>query len=134
MRISRRSVGFVLIGAGVYLLIWPFDYAQGRPAMAAAQEQAPNRRDFTITAKGYNFSPSRIEVTQDDLVKITVRSEDDAHSFVVDGYRIMKRVPAGGSTTFEFRADKPGTFAFYCSMTNTEHHSRMKGELVVGAR
>jgi cytochrome c oxidase subunit 2 len=126
MKISRRSVGFALLGAGVCLLVWP--------TRARSQDQAPNRRDFTITAKGYNFAPDRIEVTQDDLVKITVRSGDEAHSFVIDGYRIMKRVPAGGSTTFEFRADKPGTFSFYCSMTNTDDHSRMKGELVVAAR
>lgn len=126
MKISRRSVGFALLGAGVCLLVWP--------QRARSQEQAPNRREFTITAKSYDFSPNRIEVTQDDLVKITLRSEDEAHSFVIDGYRIMKRVPAGGSTTFEFRADKPGTFAFYCSMTNTDDHSRMKGELVVAGR
>ena len=126
MKITRRSVGYVLLGAGVCLLLWPL--------RAKGQEQAPNRRDFTITAKNYDFSPSRLEVTQDDLVKITLRSEDEAHSFVIDGYRIMKRVPAGGSTTFEFRADKSGTFAFYCSMTNTDDHSRMKGELVVAAR
>jgi heme/copper-type cytochrome/quinol oxidase subunit 2 len=124
--VSRRTFGFVLLGAGVYLLLWP--------ARPRAQEQAPNRREFTITAGNYEFSPSRIEVTQDDLVKITVRSNDDAHSFVIDGYRIMKRVPAGGATTFEFRADRAGTFAFYCGMTNAEAHRRMKGELVVVAR
>ena len=116
----------MLLGAGACLLVWP--------ARAKGQEQAPNRREFTITAKNYEFSPERIEVTQDDLVKITLRSSDEAHSFVIDGYRIMKRVPAGGSTTFEFRADRTGTFAFYCSMTNAEGHSRMKGELVVSAR
>ena len=126
MKITRRSVGFILLGAGVCFLIWP--------ARLRGQEQAPNRREFTITAKSYTFSPNRIEVTQDDLVKVTLRSEDEAHSFVIDGYRIMKRVPAGGSTTFEFRADKPGTFAFYCGMTNADGHSRMKGELVVASR
>jgi len=42
-------------------------------------------------------------VAQDDLVKLTVRSEDIAHSFTIDEYRISKRVPAGGSTTFEFQ-------------------------------
>jgi heme/copper-type cytochrome/quinol oxidase subunit 2 len=126
MKISRRTVGFALLGAGVCLLIWP----RG----VKGQEQAPNRREFTITAKNYEFSPSRIEVTQDDLVKITLRSTDEAHSFVIDGYRIMKRIPAGGSTTFDFRADKAGTFAFYCGMTSAEGHSRMKGELVVAAR
>src|ERR687893_499539 len=121
MKIPRRAFGFVLLGAGVYLLLWP--------ARSRAQEQAPNRREFTITAGNYQFSPSRLEVTQDDLVKITVRSSDEAHSFVIDGYRIMKRVPAGGSRTFEFRADKPGTFAFYCGMTSAEGHGQMRGEL-----
>ncbi len=162
MTIYHRTLGFALLGAGACLLVWPvvsrssshllahpsaglgiprpLDPARGRPELVEGrtevegQEQAPNRRDFTVTARNYDFSPSRIEVMQDDLVKITLRSQDEAHSFVIDGYRIMKRVPAGGSTTFEFRADKPGTFAFYCGMTNTDGHGRMKGELVVAAR
>jgi cytochrome c oxidase subunit 2 len=139
MKLTRRSVGFTLLGAGVCLLAAPVVFrGAGRlwasPLSVAGQEQAPNRRDFTITAKKYEFSPNRIEVTQDDLVKITLRSEDEPHSFVIDGYRIMKRVPAGGSTTFEFRADKPGTFKFYCGMTNADGHGRMQGELVVSSR
>jgi heme/copper-type cytochrome/quinol oxidase subunit 2 len=129
MRFNRRSIGFVLLGAGACLLAAP---AAAR--LFAAQDQTPNRREFTVTAKNYEFSPARIEVMKDDLVKITLRSNDEAHSFTIDGYRIMKRVPAGGSTTFEFRADKPGTFPFYCGMTNAEGHGRMKGELVVASR
>ena len=70
-------------------------------------------------------------MTQDDLVKLTVRSEDIAHSFTIDEYRISKRVPAGGSTTFEFQADRPGTFAFYCALTGDPGHKMMRGELVV---
>jgi heme/copper-type cytochrome/quinol oxidase subunit 2 len=128
MRVTRRSIGFALLGAGVCLLAGP------AVVRLFGQEQAPNRREFTIVAKNYEFSPNRIEVMQNDLVKITLRSEDESHSFVIDGYRIMKRVPAGGSTTFEFRADKAGTFPFYCGMTSAEGHSRMKGELVVSRR
>ena len=128
MRFTRRSLGWVFLGAGACILVGP------AVARLLAQDQAPNRREFTITARNYEFSPNRIEVSQDDLVKITLRSEDEAHSFVIDGYRIMKRVPAGGSTTFEFRADRSGTFAFYCGMTNADGHGRMKGELVVAAR
>ena len=128
MGITRRTVGFALLGAGVCVLAGP---ALSR---AFGQEQAPNRREFTITARNYEFSPRRIEVMQDDLVKITLRSEDEAHSFVIDGYRIMRRVPAGGATTFEFRADRTGTFPFYCGMTSAEGHGRMKGELVVVPR
>ena len=142
MRITRRTIGFALLGAGVCVLAGPaISRVFGLPAeglgmraTVAGQEQAPNRREFTITARSYDFSPRRIEVMQDDLVKITLRSEDEPHSFVIDGYRIMRRVPAGGSTTFEFRADKTGTFPFYCGMTNSDAHGRMKGELVVSGR
>lgn len=42
-------------------------------ALAGAQEQAPNRREFTIVAKDHVFTPNKLEVTQDDLVKITDR-------------------------------------------------------------
>ena len=137
MRLTRRSLGFVLLGAGALVLAGPSLFERSARLFAhsaAGQDQAPNRRDVTITARNYDFSPARVEVMQDDLVKVTLRSEDEAHSFVIDGYRIMKRVPAGGSTTFEFRADRPGTFAFYCSMTSAEGHRRMKGELVVSRR
>lgn len=103
-------------------------------ATVEGQEQAPNRRDFAITIRDYRFTPDRIEVTQDDLVKITLHADDQAHSFAIDEYRIVKRIPAGGSTTFEFRADRPGTFRFYCGMTSSEGHHRMRGQLVVRAR
>jgi len=98
---------------------------------AAAQDQSPNRREFTIVAKDFRFTPDRIDVMQDDLVKLTVRSQDIAHSFTIDEYRIVKRVPAGGSTTFEFRADRPGTFPFYCNLTGESGHAQMRGQLVV---
>jgi heme/copper-type cytochrome/quinol oxidase subunit 2 len=125
MGITRCSLAFALLGAGGALLA-------GSPvARLLAQDQAPNRREFTIVAKDFHYAPTRIEVTQDDLVKLTVRSEDIAHSFTIDEYRIAKRIPAGGSTTFEFQADRPGTFSFYCGLTSDPGHKMMRGQLVV---
>jgi heme/copper-type cytochrome/quinol oxidase subunit 2 len=127
MTLSRRTAGFVLIGAGAALLVGP------AVARLFAQE-APNRREFTIVAKDFRFSPARIEVSQDDLVKLTVRSEDVAYSVTIDEYRIARRVPPGGTTTFEFRTDRPGTFAFYSNLTSDSRHSEARGELVVRPR
>jgi heme/copper-type cytochrome/quinol oxidase subunit 2 len=81
----------------------------------AAQEPSQNRREFTIVAKDHTFTPDKLEVTQDDLVKITLRSEDRPVSFAIDAYRIVKRVAGGTSVTFEFRAAQAGTFSFYCN-------------------
>ena len=142
MKLTRRSVGFALLGAGGLLLIGPTvahvlahpSARSGWPELVEGQDQAPNRREFTIVAKDFHYTPDRIEVTQDDLVKLTLRSEDIAHSFVIDEYRIVKRVPAGGSTTFEFRADRAGTFPFYCNLTSESGHQMMRGQLVVRAK
>jgi hypothetical protein len=142
MTLTRRTVSLILIGTGACLLAGPaavrlFGHSSAatkRGDLAGVQEQAPNRREFTIRASDYRFSPDRIEVTQDDLVKLTVQSVDVAYSFTIDEYRLARRVPAGGSTTIEFRADRAGTFPFYSNMTNDGRHASMRGQLVVRAR
>jgi heme/copper-type cytochrome/quinol oxidase subunit 2 len=100
----------------------------------ASQEPAQNRREFTIVAKDHVFTPNKLEVSQDDLVKITLRSEQRPASFAIDAYRIVKRVAGGTSITFEFRADQAGSFPFYCSLTIDDGCRTMQGELVVRGR
>jgi heme/copper-type cytochrome/quinol oxidase subunit 2 len=100
----------------------------------AAQEQANNRRDFTIVAKNHVFTPDRIEVAQDDLVKITLTTTDRPTSFAIDAYRIAKRAAGGETITFEFRADQPGTFSFYCNLTSDDGCKNMRGTLVVNRK
>ena len=119
MKLTCRCVGLMLLAAGTLVL---------------AQEQAPSRAEFTLTAKAFRFSPDRIEVDQDDLVRITIQSEDFAYSFAIDEYRIVRRVPPGGTTTFEFRADRPGTFRFYSNLTNDRAHADMQGRLIVRSK
>ena len=99
-----------------------------------AQEPAQNRRDFTIVAKDHVFTPNKLEVSQDDLVKITLRSEERPTSFAIDAYRIIKRAAGGTSITFEFRADQPGTFTFYCNLTTDPGCKDMRGTLIVRSK
>jgi heme/copper-type cytochrome/quinol oxidase subunit 2 len=127
MKLTRRTVGVALLGAGATLLFGP-------AVVRLFAQESPNRRDITIVAKDFRFSPARLEVTQDDLVKLTVRSEDVAYSVTIDEYRVAKRVPAGGSTTFEFRTDRTGTFPFYSNLTSDARHGEARGELVVRPR
>jgi heme/copper-type cytochrome/quinol oxidase subunit 2 len=97
----------------------------------SAQEQAPNRREFSLVAREHAFTPNRLEVSQDDLVKITFTSEGRPATFAIDAYRIVKRAGGGQTITFEFRADQSGTFTFYCNLTGDEGCKDMKGTLVV---
>jgi heme/copper-type cytochrome/quinol oxidase subunit 2 len=103
-------------------------------AGAAAQDAGPAAKPFTVTALRYTFDPPRIEVMQDDLVKIDLRTSDIAHSLTIDAYRIAKRVSPGQPVTFEFRADRPGTFPYYCNLQIEDGCRQMHGELVVRPR
>src|SRR5262245_39457916 len=123
MKVTRQMVAVVLLGAGAGVLGAPLiarlfaQSSNSRPPAsspadsaipdharrASAQgQETPNRREFTVVARDFQFSPKRLEVSQDDVVKLTVRSEDVAYSLTIDEYRVAKRVPAGGTTTFEF--------------------------------
>ncbi len=106
----------------------------GAAAQLSSQEPSQNRREVTIVAKEHVFTPDKIEVTKDDLVKITLRSEDVTVSFAIDAYRIIKRVAGKTSITFEFRADQVGTFPFYCNLTTDAACKDMRGTLTVKAK
>ena len=128
MALTRRHAGRLLMGAGAFMMTRPL------VRRLFAQDQAPNRPAFTLVARNFRYSPDRLAVSQDDLVKLAIRSEDVAYSFAIDEYRIVRRVPAGGTTTFEFRADRPGTFRFYSNLTSDGGHAEMQGQLIVRAR
>ena len=116
MRIILATVALALVAAG------------------GPQDQGPTVKPFAVTMRRYAFDPPRVEVNQDDLVKIELRSTDIAHSLTIDAYRIAKRVDAGQTVTFEFRADRAGTFPYYCSLQIDDGCRKMRGELVVKPR
>ncbi len=98
------------------------------------QAQEAGERRFSVSAQKYAFSPARIEVLQDDLVRVTFSTADIPHSFTIDRYRIAKRVEPGRPIVFEFRADQPGRFPIYCNLTADDGCKKMVGELVVENR
>ncbi len=142
MKLNRRHLALLLMGAGTSLVLPPLlrravahpSASSGWPEPVEGQDQAPNRPEFTLVARNYRYAPDRLEVTQDDLVRLTIRSEDFTYSFAIDEYRIVRRVPGGETTTFEFRADRAGTFRFYSNLTGEGSHADMQGQLVVRAR
>lgn len=103
--------------------------------LTVALAQEPGREQkFSVSAHKYDFSPALLEVQQDDLVRITLTSDDIPHSFTIDKYRIAKRVEPGRTVVFEFRADQPGRFPIYCNLRQDEKCKEMHAELVVRAR
>jgi heme/copper-type cytochrome/quinol oxidase subunit 2 len=99
-----------------------------------ALAQTAGARSFAVVASRYTFAPARIEVFQDDVVAIELRTDDIAHSLTIDQYRVAKRVSPGQTVTFEFRAERTGTFPFYCDLKAEDGCRKMRGVLIVRAR
>jgi cytochrome c oxidase subunit II len=100
-------------------------------SLLVSSSRAQQAREVSITGNDFSFSPNRIEVQRNDLVKVTFAATDIAHSFTIDSYRIAKRAGAGQSVTFEFRADQAGEHVFICNLTHDDRCRNMKGVLVV---
>lgn len=130
----RQWPFFATLAACVLTLVsaaaQPFDGLRAAPRVVEGQEQG-QVREFAVAGDHYTFSPSSLTVSRNDLIKITFTAKDIAHSFTVEGYRIMKRAGAGQTVTFEFRADQSGTFPFYCNLSQDEKCKDMKGTLTV---
>lgn len=122
----RRALALIGAGAGATAVVAPL-----RAANPFRQDQAPARRDFTITAKNYTFSPDRIEVGRDERVRITIEGADQIHSFAIDEFRIARRIQPGTSAVVEFRADRTGSFTYYCNIGADPGCKAMKGTIVV---
>ena len=102
---------------------------------------AQSRRDFDVVSRRYSYTVSgsdraEIRVTVNDLVHVNFSTEDIPHSFTIEDhdnshYRIMRRAEAGRPVSFDFRADTPGRFRFYCSLTVDPKCKGMQGTLIV---
>jgi len=92
-------------------------------------------KEFTVIAERFKFTPNRIEVNQGDKVRVTVRSADSTHGWRVKALDLDLLAKKGGKPeTFEFLADRAGTFPIACSEYCGKGHDDMKGVLVVHAR
>ena len=103
-----------------------------------------DRHEFEVVARKYAYRVSgtdaaEIRVAQNDLVRITFSTEDIPHSFTIEDtqgshYRTMKRAEPGKPVAWDFRADSPGRFRFYCSLTIDDGCKKMQGLFIVSAR
>lgn len=88
-----------------------------------------------MTAIRSHFNPEHITVKEGDKVvwRITnlERAVDAIHGFAVPAYNIAVSLEPGEYVQFEFVADTPGTFPFYCSEFCSALHLEMMGYFMV---
>lgn len=88
-------------------------------------------KEFTVEGKNFSLAPNTLSVKKGDRVKITFKNTGGSHDLRVEGYNVGTPVTSSGtSATFEFVADKAGSFEYYCSV-GAHRTFGMKGTLTV---
>ena len=105
------------------------------PADEPAEADTSDVKEFAITAKQFDFTPSTITVKEGDKVKLTITTLDSGiasgHGFTLSAFGVSERLTPGKTTIVEFTADKKGTFTFFCNVVCGSGHGGMRGKLVV---
>lgn len=104
------------------------------PATTPALITAPEPLKLTVTLQDFSFEPKEITAVKGQKIILTLKNGGEKnHDLILQGaYDGLKseRVAPGAEGTFEFTADKAGTFEFICDLRG--HKDRgMIGKLTV---
>jgi len=94
-------------------------------------EELPPVKEFSVTAKRWDFDPGVITVNEGDMVKMSVRSIDVSHGIAISQFGVSERLSPGETVDIEFTADKAGTYSFFCTVPCGSGHGSMRGTLIV---
>ncbi len=94
-----------------------------------------NQVEVFMTAVRSHFTPEHVEIKEGDHVVWHItnieRAYDATHGFAIPGYNINLSIEPGEAVTFEFDADQPGVFSFYCTEFCSALHLEMAGYLLI---
>ena len=93
---------------------------------------ADGARRIEVNATSFEFDPDEITVTAGEDIAIILTSEDLLHDFTID--ELDAHVAADADETNEggLRADEPGRYTYYCTVTG-HRDAGMEGTLIVEA-
>ena len=84
-----------------------------------------------VSAKKFEYSPSRITVKKGVPVVLELTSLDRLHGFNCPALGIRGDINPGKTTTIEFTPQKAGTFPFHCDNFCGSGHESMQGTIIV---
>jgi len=95
------------------------------------KEEVSQVKEFSITARRWEFDPSTITVNIGDTVKLSITSIDVTHGFNIPDFNIDEQLRPNTTVNIEFVADRTGSFPFRCSVICGSGHLGMTGKLIV---
>jgi cytochrome c oxidase subunit 2 len=93
--------------------------------------ETPAPQVVRISARRFEYTPSRIVLRRGRPVVLELTSEDRTHGFKVPELGLRADLEPGAVTRLELTPERVGTFEFACDHFCGDGHEDMTGELVV---
>ena len=90
----------------------------------------PGAREIVVKGEGLAFDPKTITVKADEDVTIVFTAVDAEHDFYVKDIGHVVHAKMGETAKGGLAIDKPGTYAFWCTVTG-HREGGMTGQIVV---
>ena len=97
----------------------------------AAQAAAPREKVIRVSARRFEYSPSRLTLKKGVPVVLELTSEDVLMGLNIPDFNVRGDMEPGKVSRVRFVPDKTGTFTFLCDIFCGSGHERMQGTLTV---
>ncbi len=123
---------FVLLALAAFLLAGCVQQPQNDATNGNGTTGGENAREITVEGFEYGYSPSTINLSQGETVRIIFKNVGTMpHNFVADEFNAATpAILPGEQITAELTASQAGNFAFYCSVGN-HRQLGMEGTITV---
>jgi heme/copper-type cytochrome/quinol oxidase subunit 2 len=101
------------------------------PGAGAAAHHTPRRIDVTVNAYFGHFVPTVIRAEYGDTIHVTLKANDSAHGFMVEGKKFDITAYPGLPAEISFVADWEGGKEWFCTFDCGPQHGTMSGMIVV---
>lgn len=90
-----------------------------------------NEKIIKVSAKKFEFTPSKIELKLNQPVTFELATEDVLMGFSIPDFGARADITPGATQTLRLVPDKVGTFDFVCDVFCGSGHEEMTGVLIV---
>lgn len=123
-----ENKGVIFVGAVIFIIVVVIGL---NSVLNNKVKLTGETKEFEITAKYWEFTPSRIEVNKGDKVTLKLKSIEGVHGFLLSDFGVNMVLRQGEEVEVEFIADKTGEFSFFCNIPCGQGHSGMNGMFIV---
>lgn len=105
----------------------------GSALSGAARLAADQPVEIRISAKKFEFHPSKVIAKLGQPLVLVLTSEDRIHGFKMPDFGLRADIVPGQETRVRLMPDKAGNFAFICDVFCGDGHEDMDGTLMIEA-